>query len=189
MSRAYRIRVRESLRKVVRAADHVSTQVELLNILPPDQIAALLAAELERRGFARQGGSAVRADDGVQVTVELASGTVTVQAAASREINVEAENTGYSPDAKGPSAKRVEEHLRDELKKSLEKRAAERKQQLQAEVTDKLESGLGDLRRELDQAVNRVTAEALKRRAAQLGTIKQLTEDPQSGSMTIVVEV
>ena len=56
MSRAYRIRVRESLRKVVRAADHVSTQVELLNILPPDQIAALLAAELERRGFARQPG-------------------------------------------------------------------------------------------------------------------------------------
>src|SRR5207249_5589956 len=105
MSRAYRIRVRESLRKVVRAADHVSTQVELLNILPPDQMADLLAAELERRGFARQGGSATRADDGVQVTVELASGTVTVQAAASREINVEAENTGYSPDAKGPAAK------------------------------------------------------------------------------------
>ena len=60
---------------------------------------------------------------------------------------------------------------------------------MQAEVTDKLEARLGDLRRELDQAVNRVTAEALKRRAAQLGTIKQLTEDPQSGSMTIVVEV
>ena len=48
---------------------------------------------------------------------------------------------------------------------------------------------LGDLRRELDQDVNRVTAEALKRRAAQIGQIKEMTEDPQSGSLTIVVEV
>ena len=33
------------------------------------------------------------------------------------------------------------------------------------------------------------TAEALKQKAAQLGQIKEMTEDPQSGSMTIVLEV
>jgi hypothetical protein len=37
--------------------------------------------------------------------------------------------------------------------------------------------------------VNRVTAEALKRKAASLGQIKEMTEDPQAGSLTIVVEV
>jgi hypothetical protein len=41
----------------------------------------------------------------------------------------------------------------------------------------------------LDQVVNRVTAEALKRKAAQMGRIKEMTEDPQAGSLTIVVEV
>ena len=56
-------------------------------------------------------------------------------------------------------------------------------------MTDQLEAQLGDLRQELDQAVNRVTAEALKRKAAQLGQIKEITEDPQAGSLTIVVEV
>ena len=45
------------------------------------------------------------------------------------------------------------------------------------------------LQKELDQAVNRVTAEALKRKAAQMGQIKEMTEDPQAGSLTIVVEV
>ena len=34
MSRAYRVRVRESVRHTVRAEDHVSTSLELLEILP-----------------------------------------------------------------------------------------------------------------------------------------------------------
>ena len=34
-----------------------------------------------------------------------------------------------------------------------------------------------------------MTAEALKIKAAQMGQIKEITEDPQSGSLTIVVEV
>ena len=39
------------------------------------------------------------------------------------------------------------------------------------------------------EAVNRITAEALKKKAASLGQIKEMTEDPQSGSLTITVEV
>ena len=37
--------------------------------------------------------------------------------------------------------------------------------------------------------MNHVTREALKQKAAQLGQIKEMTEDPQSGSLTIKVEV
>ena len=43
--------------------------------------------------------------------------------------------------------------------------------------------------KQLDQATNRATAKALKQKAAQIGQIKELTEDPESGSLTIVVEV
>ncbi len=56
-------------------------------------------------------------------------------------------------------------------------------------MTDKLEARLGDVRKEMDEVVNRVTAEALKRKAASMGQIKEMTEDPQAGSLTIVVEV
>jgi hypothetical protein len=188
MSRAYRIRVRESLRKTVRAADHVSTQLELLALLPPEQMAELLAAELEQRGFKRQGDRAVRQQDGGHVSVDLATATVTVQATGTREVAIEGESDGYATDDRGESAKRIEKHLRGQLQKSLQERAAGEKTALQTEVTDKLEAQLGELRKELDQVVNRVTVEALKRKAAQLGTIKQVTEDGQ-GSMTIVLEV
>ena len=47
MSRAYRIKVSESLNRVIRASDHVSTQLELLEILPQETMAALLEKELE----------------------------------------------------------------------------------------------------------------------------------------------
>ncbi len=41
----------------------------------------------------------------------------------------------------------------------------------------------------ISPAVNRVTAEALKEKAAKLGQIKQISEDAQTGSLTIVLEV
>ena len=79
MSRSYRIRVRETLRRVIRAEDHVSSQLEVLEILPADQMADLLAEELERRGFERDGKVATRRDGNVVITVELDSGVVTGQ--------------------------------------------------------------------------------------------------------------
>ena len=63
----------------------------------------------------------------------------------------------------------MKEALREELQRDLQKKASDRETGLQTKVTDRLEAQLGGLRQELDEAVNRVTAEALKRKAAQLG--------------------
>jgi len=190
MSRSYRISVRESMNRVIRAEDRVSTQLEILEVLPPEQMAGLLADELERRGFERDGEVLVRKEkDGVRVTVDPRTGTVTVVAEASEQTEVEGEKHGRAYDDVGPGATQTREALRKELQRDLEKKVEEKTSALQGKVTDKLEGELSDIRQELDQAVNRVTAEALKRKAAQLGQIKELTEDPQSGSLTIVVEV
>jgi hypothetical protein len=189
MSRAYRIRVRESMDRTVRAEDSVCTQLEILEVLPADQMADLLARELEGRGFERQGDLLVRKQNGVVVTVDPRTGEVTAAAEGSESVKLEAETEGRSYDTAGPHAKEVRERLRRDLQRDLEKKAAEKTQALQGQVTDRLEGELRDLRQELDGAVNRATAEALKLKAAQLGQIKELTEDPQSGSLTIVVEV
>jgi hypothetical protein len=189
MSRAYRIRVRESLKRVLRAHDKVSTQLEILEILPPEQMAQLLGEELERRGFERRGQAMVRQQRGVTVSVDCETGEVTVQGEASEKVSLEAEREGHAYDDVGPRAKKAKEALREDLKKHLESQARKREAELQTQVTDKLEGQLIDLRGDLDQAVNRVTAEALKTKAAQMGQIKEITEDAQTGSMTIVLEV
>lgn len=189
MSRAYRISVSETVNKVIRAEDHVSTQLEMLDILPCDQMADLLAEELVKSGFQREGDNVVRVDDGTKIVVDLKSGTVTVTSESAREVKLEGQKTGRSYDDQGPNAKQVKENLKKGLANELSQEVSHEEQKLQQQVTDQLESQLADLRKELDGAVNRATAQALKQKASQLGQIKELTEDPESGSMTIVVEV
>ncbi|MFO0878490.1 MAG: hypothetical protein U0840_14215 [Gemmataceae bacterium] len=189
MSRSYRISVRESVNKVIKAEDSVSTQLELLEILGPEQMAGLLAAELAQHGFKEEEGQMVREEDGVKISVDTCTGTVTVAAEASESTKVEGERHGRAYDDIGPHASQVREGLRQELQKDLEKKVDDKTQALQGKVTDQLEGKLGELQCELDQVVNKVTADALKIKAAQMGQIKEMTEDPQAGSLTIVVEV
>jgi hypothetical protein len=190
MSRAYRIRVRETLRRVLRARDHVSTQLELLPILTPEERADLLRAELEQRGFHAEGQVLVRKGKGVTIAVDPAAATVTVQAEATHEATLQSERDALVPEGwVSPRRGKVEQDLREAARQDLEKQAQRQAAQLQGQVTEALEGQLADLRRQLDQVVNRVTAEALKRRAAQLGQIKEMTEDPQTGSLTITLEV
>src|SRR5262249_49655715 len=178
MSRSYRIAIRESLRRVIRAADSVSSQLEILEVLPAEQMAELLAQELEQRGFRRDGDQLVREQDGVKVSVDPKTGTVTVAAEASQQVDLQQDREGRAWDDAGSSAQQAREQLRQQARQDLEKQAERQTSELQTQVTDRLERQLNDLRRELDQAVNRVTAEALKVKARQMGEIKELTEDP-----------
>lgn len=189
MSRAYRISVSDSITKVVCAEDHVSTELEILEILPADQMADLLAEELIQRGFQRDGDEVQRVDGDLSVTVNVKTGVVTVRAAASEEVEITGDKNGVMYDDVGPDQKTVEQRLREQLKHELEKGADQEREKLQQQLTDSLEKELVEIRKELDQALNRATAEALKQKASQMGQIKDMTEDPESGSLTIVVEV
>ena len=189
MSRAYRISVKESVHRVIKAEDSVCTQLEVLEVLPPEQMAGLLADELEKRGFKKAGERLVRTEDGVTISIDPRAMTVTVTAEGRERATAEASREGWAADDYGPHEGKVREELKKELQKELEKKLQDKKAELQGQVTDRLEGKLSDLRQELDQVVNRVTAEALKRKAAQLGQIKEMTEDPQAGSLTIVLEV
>jgi len=52
-----------------------------------------------------------------------------------------------------------------------------------------LEKKLCDLQPELSDVVNKVTRQAIKEKAQQLGTVKEVSEDEESGSLTIKIEV
>jgi hypothetical protein len=189
VSRAYRVSIRERRNRTIRAEDHVSTQLEILEVLPPEQMATLLADELERRGYQRKGTRLSRQQNDVTISVETTTGVVTVAAEASEQADIEAERSDHAYDDAGPHAKVVRENLKKQLEKDIERKVGEKTAGLQTKVTDRLEGELSDVRQELDQVVHRVTAEALKRKAAQMGQIREMTEDPQAGSLTIVVEV
>lgn len=190
MSRAYRIRVKESLARDIRAEDSIETCLEILEVLPPEQMGELLARELEGRGFERQDdGTLVRRDDDVTITVEPCTGKVIIQAEAVEHVEIEGNREGYGYDDVGPARRQIEDRLSKELKADLEKKAEQHAVRTQSAATGKLEQELEELRPELAEVVNRVTAEALKQKAGQMGQIKEIHEDPESGSLTIKVEV
>ncbi len=189
MSRAYRIRVQESLRRRIAADDAVTTQLELLEVLPPEQMADLLRDELKRRGFEERDGNLVRENAGVTATIDAKTGEVTVRAQASEQVDLAGQREGIAYDDIGPNRKKMERDLGQRLRQDLEKQAEHEQSKLQTKATDRLAAALGDLEKELSGVVNRVTAEALKQKAAQIGQIKEMTEDPETGSLTIKVEV
>jgi len=190
MSRAYRIRVKESLARDIRGEDCIETRLDIIEVLPPEQTAELLAAELKRRGFEEQeDGTLVRRDGDVTVVVDPCGGKVTVRAETEDRAEIEGTREGFGYNDVGPTRRAIEERLGKELRADLEKRVGEHEEKLQRAATGKLEEALQELQPELRDAVERVTAEALKQKAAQLGQIKEITEDPEAGSLTIKVEV
>jgi len=189
MSRAYRITVKEGLTRDLQACDEICTNLEILEILPPEQMAELLSDELKGRGFEESEGTLTRTENGVTVRIDPKSGEVTVKAELEDKVDLKAERDDWSYDDVGPGEEAIRRRLQDQIKQDLERRAGAQQSQLQNEATEKLEGQLDEVRKELSQAVNRVTAEALKKKAASLGQIREMTEDPETGSLTITVEV
>jgi hypothetical protein len=189
MSRAYRIAVRESETRRVSGSDEVCTDLELLEILPGEQMADLLRQELAGKGFAEaDDGTMSRVDGPVTITVDPCNGQIAVRSVVAENVKLEAktEATGYDD---GAPEEVVRERARASLRDTIEKKADAAAERAQAQASAALEAKLADLKPEIDQVVNRVTRAALKQKAAQLGSIKSVTEDDATGELTLTVEV
>lgn len=187
MSRAYRISIEESLSRHVQVDDGVASKLELLPILTRERTADLLAAELEKKGFTREGDKAVRKEEGgITVEVSLKDGEVKVVAKGEKALDLKAQRTGIAVDE---SRTMREQELRKNAQAALEAEASQEENKLREEVTEKLSGRLRDLKGELDGVVNRVTAASLKERAAQLGTVEEVNENAETGELTIKVRV
>jgi hypothetical protein len=185
MSRAYRIEVKESLSRHVQVDDGVCSTLELLPILEKPRMGELLAAELEQRGFIRQGDVVTRKQGDVEVSININTGEVSVKAEGHAELNVETTRVGRS---EIPDDAQATKSLREKAKASLESQADAEEEALRRKVTAKVEAVLREVKEELDGVVNRVTGNALKARAAEIGTVEEIHEEA-NGNITIKVRV
>lgn len=190
MSRAYQIRVKESATRTVKGSDEVCTRLELLDILPPEETAALLRAELQNRGFEeKEDGTLIRKDGGLTVTVDPCNGEVSVKSETVSTVDIEVSRQGIGFDDVGALQTHLEAKLRQQAKDDIEAKAGQETAKLQAQATAALERHLDELQPEIGRIVNKVTREALKAKAARLGSVKEVAEDEETGAMTIKVEV
>ncbi|MCI0700516.1 MAG: hypothetical protein L0241_05485 [Planctomycetia bacterium] len=190
MSRAYRITVKESETRHLKAGDEICTQLEILEILPPEDMATLLKEELKKRGFEEQDdGTMTRKDGDLTVTIDPCSGEVSVKAETEATVSQEAKREATGFNDVGPNEKSLRDRVKDQLKQDLDKKFDSEQSKLQTKATEELEKHLQELQPEISQVVNQVTRDALKQKAQQMGTVKEVSEDAESGSLTIKVEV
>ncbi|NVJ16455.1 hypothetical protein [Myxococcus sp. AM010] len=188
MSRAYRVSVSESLNRVVQAEDGLCSKLELLPLLSREELAGLLAAELANRGFTQEGDVALRTEaDGVRVAIDVTTGDVSVTLSGEQEVELQAR--GELAVERPDEVEQAKLRAQDLARARLEDAADVATDKLRQQVTQRLEGRLRDLKSELDAISNKVTAEALKVRAGQLGTIEEVHEDAATGSLTIKVRV
>jgi hypothetical protein len=190
MSRAYRITVKESDTRHLKAGDEICTQLEILEILPPEDMATLLKEELKKRGFEEQeDGTMIRKDGEVTVKVDPCSGEVSVKAETEETVRQEAKRDATGFNDVGPTERSLRDRVKDQLKSDLDKKFDQEQSRLQNKATEELEKHLNELQPEISEVVNQVTRDALKQKAQQMGTVKEISEDAESGSLTIKVEV
>jgi histone H3/H4 len=189
MSRAYRIRVKESIARDLSASDKLESDLEIMQILPKEQMSQLLKEELKKRGFHEADGELKRTADGVEVCVDAETGHVTVQAEAKDKVELEGEREGWGYDDVGPSQESIKKQLGDQVINDLNRRADQQQTRLQEKATEKLQKVVCEVGQELNQAVNQVTRDALKQKAQSLGRVKEMSEDAEAGTLTIKVEV
>ena len=127
--------------------------------------------------------------NGILTLYSFDGGTTFSTLPQQKDVALQGEREGLGYEDFGPGEKSARRQLSRELQEDLAREAEREQDELQTAATKRLEGHLADLQKELNGAVNRVTAEALKQKAAQIGQIKEVTEDPQSGSLTIRVEV
>lgn len=190
MSRAYRITVKESETRHLKAGDEICTELEILEILPPEDMATLLREELKKRGFKEQeDGTLVRKDGNVTVRIDPCNGEVTVKADTAEQVDLEAKRDATGFNDVGPNENSLRDRIKEQLKQDLDKKFEQEQGRLQTRATEELEKHLQDIQPEISQVVNQVTRDALKQKAQQLGTVKEVAEDAETGSLTIKLEV
>lgn len=184
MSRAYVIKASESTSRVVRVEDGVCAGLELIDVLPREQMGGILGDALKERGFRVDGKKAERVEaDGTRISIDLEEGTVTVKLADEEKVEANVERSRVVAEERRATA---QQELDAEVRRAVEKEVERRRESLREEVTKRLEKKLKDLQKELDEVTNRVTAEALKVRARQIGEIEEISEE-KDGSITIKV--
>lgn len=174
MSRGYRIAVPlQVARGTVTASDELCVDLDVLPILSDAEMRALVRDSLKEKGWKEQ-------KDGTMTKV-LGEGAVAVLDKDGKTVTVKLETT---TEVQGSG------QTQEQAQQALAARSKEAEKEAKAKATTTLAKAEPALRGELDDAVQKVYVEALKKKAAQMGQVESLQEERGAdGSMEITIKV
>ena len=183
MSYCYTITFSETVSRTFKVSDGIDTRLEIPPILTPEATAPLLADELAARGFSQDGKRmSIQIDDDTRVSIDPRDATVSIRAKRKTTESLTASVASRAA-RNNPST------LRKPLGRKLKRMVEQRHETRGRELTDDLEQQLPAIEALLDEVSQAVASRALKIRAAELGEIQAISEDPETGELVIKVKV
>jgi hypothetical protein len=174
MSRGYRIQLPlEVARGTVTGEDELCVALDLMPILPEQEMGALVDEELKRRGWKKnkEGELVKELENGATATLGADRKTVTVSMQTERTVT----GSGTTKQEADAAVRRAQDEAAAQTKLDATK------------ALTKLEPGV---RGELDDVVQRVYVEALKKKAASMGQVESMEESKGAdGSLEITIKV
>lgn len=198
MSYPYRVVVTKAVEESVDANDRVVTKVTLTPILPKEVMKEVLKGVLEKKGWKerKDGKLEKKGEDGEEQVFDLDELTLTTEVSEKETIRKEKTVEVMGDAWHKEDIEAEKDRLRAKAAADLEKRLAvsdderaQKKQELEKKIADKISKGEESRKKELNESLLEVYAEALKKKAASLGSVTSVKEERKNNEYELTIKV
>lgn len=198
MSYPYRVVVTKAVEESVDANDRVVTKVTLTPILPKPAMKEVLKGVLEKKGWKERedGKLAKKGPDGEEQVFDLDEMTLTTEVSEKETIRKEKTVEVMGDAWRKDDIEAEKDRLRAKASADLEKRLAvtddersNKKQELEKKIAEKIQKGEDSRKKEVNEALLEVYAEALKKKAASLGSVTSVKEERKNNEYELTIKV
>ena len=198
MSYPYRVVVTKAVEESVDANDRVVTKVTLTPILPKEAMKEVLKGVLEKKGWKerKDGKLEKKGPDGEEQVFDLDEMTLTTEVSEKETIRKEKTVEVMGDAWHKEDIEAEKDRLRAKAAADLEKRLAvsddertQKKQELEKKIADKISKGDDTRKKELNESLLEVYAEALKKKAASLGSVTSVKEERKNNEYELTIKI
>lgn len=198
MSYPYRVVVTKAVEESVDANDRVVTKVTLTPILPKEVMKEVLKGVLEKKGWKerKDGKLEKKGENGEEQVFDLDELTLTTEVSEKETIRKEKTVEVMGDAWHKEDIEAEKDRLRAKAAADLEKRLAvsedersSKKQELEKKIADKISQGEETRKKELNESLLEVYAEALKKKAASLGSVTSVKEERKNNEYELTIKI
>ncbi|MEM7385571.1 MAG: hypothetical protein AAF514_11560 [Verrucomicrobiota bacterium] len=194
MSQCYHIELKTAVNRLVKGEDSVSYPIELSEILPKDEMVALLREQLKQAGWKSTNEEETvfetEGPAGETLTISLDSMELTAALATEKEVEAEASATGRSEAGTEAARQQAQRLLKEEASVLGDQIEDAGTKELQHQIREQLAESEEARQRIMNELLQGVYAESLKRKAGQLGDIMEISESTgEDGNYELTIRV
>lgn len=190
MSQLYKIQLKTSVSESFTLNDAIVHRLDLTSILPQEEMVDILKGVLTQEGFVEQedGTYTAQGADGEVIVFDLDELHVSAQLEEEKSLQTDVVVQGQAWDSRSEARHNAQAQLRD-AKDAAKSQLETESKKLQKELSQKLADGESARVRQMNEILQQVYAESLKRKAGQLGDIMGIKESTHEGQYELVIHI